>query len=108
MGGIHGCILLLHELLILQTEPAAETRSEKVMHEYTSTQKPSYFSVDLGMYPWQTFCNTSASIGEEKQDGFSRDRDKVFFVEEGGEGSREAIRSNCVAVKTSNCHKVEA
>ena len=39
---------------------------------------------------------------------FRLGRDKIFFVEEGSEGSQEAIRSNRAAVKTSNCHKAEA
>ena len=44
--------------------------------------------------------------GRKKLDGLLRDRDKVFFVEEGSEGSQEAIRSNHTAVKTSNCHEL--
>ena len=61
--------------------------SEKLMQERTVAAQFVHLSVDFGMYPWQTFHNSSASIGEEKRDGFLRDRDKVFFIKEGGEGS---------------------
>ena len=56
------------------------------MQERTVAAQFVHLSVGFGMYPWQTFHNSSASIGEEKRDGFLRDRDKVFFIK-GGEGS---------------------
>ena len=54
------------------------------------------------------FVTLPHQLKKEKPDGFLRDSDKVFFVEEGGEGSQEAFMSNRAAIKTSNCHKVEA
>ena len=59
------------------------------------------FSIDLGMYLWRTFRNSSTLVGEEKRDWFLRDRDKVFFLGEGGQCSQEAIRSNCSVVLRS-------
>ena len=40
------------------------------MHERMNTLTAQFvhLSVDLGMYPWQTFHNSSASIGEEKNE----------------------------------------
>ena len=66
-----------------------------------------HLSVDLGMYPWQTFHNSSASIGEEKNETAFWEIETVFFLEEGSEGSQESIRSNHAAVKNSYCHEVE-
>ena len=76
--------------------------SEKLMHEHTDTWTAQFvnLSIDLGMYPWQTFRNSPTSVEEEKRDGFLRDRDKVFFLE-GGHGSQEAIGSNCSVVLRS-------
>ena len=70
------------------------------MHEHMDTRTAYFvhFSIDLGMYPWQTFHNSSTSVGEEKRDGLLRDRDKIFFLGEGSEGGQEAIRSNCSVV----------
>ena len=77
--------------------------SEILVHEHTDTRTAHFvhFSIDLGMYPWQTFCNSSTSVGEEKRDRLLRDRDKVFFLGGGGEGGQEAIRSNCSVVLRS-------
>ena len=39
------------------------------MHEHMDTRTAQFVhvSVDLGMYPWHTFHNSSASIGEGKK-----------------------------------------
>ena len=72
---------------------------EKLVHKHTDTRTAQFvnLSIDLGMYPWQTFRNSPTSVEEEKRDRFLRDEDKVFFLE-GSQGSREVIGSNCSVV----------
>ena len=42
--------------------------SETLMHEHMDTQTAQFvnLSIDLGMYPWQTFRNSPTSVEEEK------------------------------------------
>ena len=66
-------------------ESSNNKSSEKLKHEHMDTQTDQFvnLSIDLGMYPWQTFRNSPTSVEEEKRDRFLRDRDKVFFLEGG-------------------------